>query len=84
MLKSKFPISVTIVTRIYIIIVEFTLFNINLEVGIRYYSTVTACNTANLCTSVTSDGVVIDNSPPVPGIVQDGVDELDAEYQSTR
>jgi len=82
--KSKFPISVTIVTRIYIIVVEFTLFNINLEAGIRYYSTVTACNTANLCTSVTSDGVVIDNSPPVPGIVQDGVDELDAEYQSTR
>jgi hypothetical protein len=33
---------------------------------------------------MTSDGVVIDNSPPVPGIVQDGVDELDAEYQSIR
>jgi hypothetical protein len=30
------------------------------------------------------DGVVIDNSPPVPGIVQDGVDELDIEYQSIR
>ena len=66
------------------IFVEFTLFNINLEAGIRYYSTVTACNTANLCTSMTSDGVVIDNSPPVPGIVQDGVDKLDAEYQSIR
>jgi hypothetical protein len=33
---------------------------------------------------MTSDGVVIDNSPPVPGIVQDGVDKLDAEYQSIR
>jgi len=64
--------------------VEFTITNINLEAGAKYYSTITACNTADLCTSVTSDGVVIDNSPPVPGIVQDGVDELDIEYQSIR
>ena len=65
-------------------LVEFTISNINLEAGSKYYSTITACNTADLCTSVTSDGVVIDNSPPIPGIVQDGVDELDIEYQSIR
>ena len=65
-------------------LVEFTITNINLEAGAKYYSTITACNTADLCTSVMSDGVVIDNSPPVPGIVQDGVDELDIEYQSIR
>ncbi|CAG2198380.1 unnamed protein product [Mytilus edulis] len=62
----------------------FTLSNVNLEAGITYYSTVTACNTGNLCTSATSDGVVIDNSPPVPGIVQDGTDDHDIEYQSAR
>ena len=52
--------------------------------GIRYYTTITACNTGDLCTSVTSDGVVIDNSPPTQGIILDGVDTSDIEYQSLR
>jgi len=33
---------------------------------------------------VTSDGVVIDNSPPTKGTVQDGVELYDVEYQSLR
>ncbi|XP_019617771.1 PREDICTED: uncharacterized protein LOC109465072 [Branchiostoma belcheri] len=52
--------------------------------GKRYYVTVTACNVADLCTSVTSDGVVIDNSPPVAGIVYDGVDDMDLSFQASR
>ena len=46
--------------------------NLNLVPGLPYYVTVTACNAADLCTSVTSDGVVVDDSPPVPGRVYDG------------
>ncbi|XP_078682420.1 uncharacterized protein LOC144916894 [Branchiostoma floridae x Branchiostoma belcheri] len=52
--------------------------------GKRYYVTVTACNVADLCTSVSSDGVVIDNSPPVAGIVYDGVDDMDLSFQASR
>ena len=61
---------------------DFTLCHIHLGSGIRYYTTITACNTADLCTLVTSDGVVIDNSPPTQGTVQDGVELYDVEYQS--
>ena len=65
-------------------LLDITLCHIHLGSGIRYYTTITACNTADLCTSVTSDGVVIDNSPPTQGTVQDGVDLYDVEYQSLR
>ncbi|CAG2222618.1 unnamed protein product [Mytilus edulis] len=61
---------------------EFTLENIHLGTGLRYYTTVTACNTADMCTTVTSDGVIIDNSAPVAGKVQDGTGFIDTEYQS--
>ncbi|CAC5386461.1 unnamed protein product [Mytilus coruscus] len=61
---------------------EFTLENIHLGTGLRYYTTVTACNTADMCTTVTSDGVLIDNSPPTAGAVQDGTGFYDTEYQS--
>ncbi|XP_076113983.1 uncharacterized protein LOC143082268 [Mytilus galloprovincialis] len=63
---------------------NFTLCHMHLGSGIRYYTTITACNTAEICTSVTSDGVIIDNSPPTQGIVLDGVDVYDLEYQSLR
>ncbi|XP_076113981.1 uncharacterized protein LOC143082265 [Mytilus galloprovincialis] len=63
---------------------NYTLCHMHLGSGIRYYTTITACNTADMCTSVTSDGVVIDNSPPTQGIVLDGVDVYDLEYQSLR
>ncbi|XP_063415906.1 uncharacterized protein LOC134697555 [Mytilus trossulus] len=63
---------------------EFTLENTHLGTGLRYYTTVTACNTAEMCTTVTSDGVIIDNSPPTPGTVQDGTGYYDTEYQSMK
>ncbi|VDI61828.1 polycystin 2 [Mytilus galloprovincialis] len=63
---------------------EFTLENTHLGTGLRYYTTVTACNTAEMCTTVTSDGVIIDNSPPTPGTVQDGTGYYDTEYQSLK
>ncbi|XP_078682399.1 uncharacterized protein LOC144916875 [Branchiostoma floridae x Branchiostoma belcheri] len=58
--------------------------HLSLVSGKRYYITVTACNMADLCTSVSSDGVVIDNSPPVAGIVYDGVDDMDLSFQASR
>ncbi|XP_076075242.1 uncharacterized protein LOC143046127 [Mytilus galloprovincialis] len=63
---------------------DFTLHSFHIEAGIKYFGTVVACNTGNLCTAVTSDGVIIDNSPPVPGVVQDGTNVYDNEYQSLR
>ncbi|XP_053381647.1 uncharacterized protein LOC123555884 isoform X2 [Mercenaria mercenaria] len=42
------------------------------EVGTKYYITVEACNRAGTCRSLSSDGVVLDNSPPVHGIVKVG------------
>ncbi|CAG2197001.1 unnamed protein product [Mytilus edulis] len=63
---------------------DFTLHSFHPEAGIKYFGTVVACNTGNLCTAVTSDGVIIDNSPPVPGVVQDGTNVNDNEYQSLR
>ncbi|XP_046571086.1 uncharacterized protein LOC124279318 [Haliotis rubra] len=52
--------------------------------GVRYYVTVTACNMAGLCSSATSDGVILDESPPVPGSVMDGTQDRDSQYQASR
>jgi len=41
--------------------------------GQRYYVTVKATNGAGLTTSLTSDGVTVDDTPPIPGIVIDGM-----------
>jgi len=64
------------------IISEFKLENIHLGAGLRYYTTVTACNTADMCSTATSDGVIIDNSAPTAGAVQDGTGYYDTEYHS--
>lgn len=66
------------------IISDFQLTDIHLGSGMKYYVTVTACNTAVLCVSVSSDGIVIDNSPPKTGSVQDGTGHQDIQYQSLR
>ncbi|XP_046562884.1 uncharacterized protein LOC124271767 [Haliotis rubra] len=59
--------------------------HILLSPGVKYFTTVTACNTAGLCSSSsTSDGVILDSSPPVPGTVQDGTGYVDIQFQATR
>ncbi|KAH3802480.1 hypothetical protein DPMN_156158 [Dreissena polymorpha] len=40
--------------------------------GRKYLVTVEACNKANLCTRRVSDGLIVDNSPPVRGLVHVG------------
>ncbi|KAK3612519.1 hypothetical protein CHS0354_024491 [Potamilus streckersoni] len=66
-----------------ILILELFVQYLRLVEGITHYTTVTACNTAGLCTSVTSDGIQIDTSPPVRGKVQDGTDSVDIHYQAS-
>ena len=50
----------------------------------RYYTTVEACNGAGLCVTVTSDGIIVDTSPPVAGVVYDGISAEDIDYHSSR
>ncbi|CAH1787741.1 unnamed protein product [Owenia fusiformis] len=55
-----------------------------LSQGKRYFSTLTTCNQAGLCVSRSSDGVTIDSSPPVAGIVEDGTLPGDVQFQASR
>ncbi|CAH1250571.1 Hypp8876 [Branchiostoma lanceolatum] len=56
---------------------------LQLTPGETYYVTVTACNAAALCTTVSSDGVIPDDSPPVAGRVLDGAQGEEASYQAS-
>ncbi|KAL9987468.1 hypothetical protein ACROYT_G001781 [Oculina patagonica] len=47
--------------------------------GQRYYITVKATNGAGVTTSVTSDGVTVDDTPPISGTVTDGM-ASDVDY----
>lgn len=49
--------------------------------GQRYYITVNATNGAGVLTSLTSDGVTVDETPPTPGTVIDG-NVLDIDYMN--
>lgn len=52
--------------------------------GVRYYTTVTACNAIELCTEVTSDGILVDVMPPIAGLVWDGSGDWDISFQGER
>ncbi|KAL3857349.1 hypothetical protein ACJMK2_012025 [Sinanodonta woodiana] len=52
--------------------------------GVKYFTTVIACNGAGLCTERYSDGITLDNSPPVPGVVHVGLSNRHEGYQSHR
>ena len=45
----------------------------------RYYVTVTETNSAGVTTSITSDGVTVDDTPPTSGTVVDGITS-DVDY----
>ena len=47
--------------------------------GQRFFVTVNATNSAGLTASVTSDGVIVDYTPPISGSVIDGIG-LDVDY----
>jgi hypothetical protein len=57
---------------------------LTLTPGQIYYVTVRATNAAGLFTAVTSDGVTVDNSPPVAGLVNDGTGaDIDTQLSAT-
>ena len=66
------------------IVSSFRLDHVHFGAGLTYYTSLTACNTAELCTTVGTDGVMMDNSPPSVGLVMDGSRDHDTEYQSIR
>lgn len=45
-----------------------------LQQGKKYYTTVQACNRANLCSVTSSTSLIFDNSPPTSGAVTVGFD----------
>ena len=53
------------------LIVDFTWSGM-FEPGVKYFATVTACNRGSMCTVQSSNGVIMDDSPPVPGLVHVG------------
>ncbi|XP_062576068.1 uncharacterized protein LOC134237945 [Saccostrea cucullata] len=63
---------------------EMTVDYVHFGSGLTYYTSVTACNTAEFCTTAYSDGVIMDNSPPNVGVVTDGTSSNDKEHQSIR
>ena len=67
-----------------ILILEIELPQLRLIEGMNYFVSVTACNVADLCTTVSSDGFVLDRSPPSPGRVLDGTQGHDIMYQASR
>ncbi|KAK3581574.1 hypothetical protein CHS0354_031921 [Potamilus streckersoni] len=62
---------------------EVTILHLPLVSGLTYYASITACNGADMCTTVMSDGITLDNSPPISGTVLDGVRGTDIYYQAS-
>ncbi|XP_046569942.1 uncharacterized protein LOC124278267 [Haliotis rubra] len=52
----------------------------DLPLGVKLYCSVEACNRAGLCSKSASDGIILDNSPPVPGMVFVGHDGHHRKY----
>ena len=59
-----------------------TVHGLSLSDGV-YYVTVCAVNNAHLRSCLSSDGVLIDFTPPSHGVVHDGIIEPDLKYQSS-
>ncbi len=57
---------------------------LHLVPGLVYFITVRTCNAADLCTSLSTDGVLIDDSPPSTGHVHDGPPGRDITHQASR
>ena len=58
-----------------------TLRGLSLQHNDRYYVTLVACNYAGLCTVKSSDGVLVDTTPPVMNYVRDGLIGPDIDFQ---
>ncbi|XP_028399178.1 uncharacterized protein LOC114522645 isoform X2 [Dendronephthya gigantea] len=58
-----------------------TLTGLSLQHNDSYYVTVLVCNHAGLCTAKSSDGVLIDTTPPILQYVRDGLMGPDIDFQ---
>ena len=58
-----------------------TLKGLSLQHNDMYYVTVLACNYAGLCTAKSSDGVLVDTTPPLMEYVRDGLVGPDIDFQ---
>ena len=58
-----------------------TLKGVSLQHNDKYYATVVACNYAGLCTAKSSDGVLVDTTPPILHYVRDGLVGPDIDFQ---
>lgn len=52
--------------------------------GQKYYTTVEACNHAGLCRILTSDGIFLDNTPPIKGLVKIGSEDFHHRFYPHR
>lgn len=68
---------------LYHLTAESTREGLSLKDGEVYYATVRACNMAGSCITATSNGVIVDASPPVPGVVLDGYEGANVQYQAS-
>ncbi|XP_060552014.1 uncharacterized protein LOC132713433 isoform X3 [Ruditapes philippinarum] len=50
------------------------------RVGVKYFITVEACNGAEACRTISSDGLMLDNSPPISGTVRVGSGSQHRKY----
>ena len=58
-----------------------TLTGLSLQHNYTYYVSVLVCNYAGLCTAKSSDGVLVDTTPPVIHYVKDGLIGPDIDFQ---
>ena len=58
-----------------------TIKGLSLQHNDKYYVTVLACNYAGLCTAKSSDGVLVDTTPPIMHYVRDGLVGPDIDFQ---
>ena len=68
----------------FVTCLELELAGLSLTPGNKYCTRVSACNFAGICSSVTSDGFIMDTSPPAIGQVLDGISGYDTQFQSDR
>ena len=70
------------ITRFHFLVLSTSEFSMHstFTPGQKYYTTVRACNGVGLCQKRCSDGIIMDNSPPIPGVVFVGHRERHQHY----
>ena len=67
-----------------VLLEDLQLEDLRLTPGVKYFTRIEACNAASLCVASCSDGVIVDMTPPVTGVIHDGYSYEDIDYQHFR